>query len=94
MTLVRLLPLFFVVFSCNSASEKIIEQVEPPWGYVFDDWQGSPIDVITYIPPNATKHTPLLIVVPGASRDAQRFHASWLDPVSYTHLTLPTILLV
>ena len=67
MTLVRLLPLFFVVFSCNSASEKIIEQVEPPWGYVFDDWQGSPIDVITYIPPNATKNTPLLIVVPATA---------------------------
>ena len=91
MTLVRLLPLFFVVFSCNSASEKIIEQVEPPWGYVFDDWQGSPIDVITYIPPNATKNTPLLIVVPGASRDAQRFHASWLDLAKKNHFSVLTI---
>ena len=91
MTLVRLLPLFFVVFSCNSASEKIIQQVEPPWGYVFDDWQGSPIDVITYIPPNATKNTPLLIVVPGASRDAQRFHASWLDLAKKNHFSVLTI---
>ena len=91
MILVRLLPLFFVVFSCNSASEKIIQQVEPPWGYVFDDWQGSPIDVITYIPPNATKNTPLLIVVPGASRDAQRFHASWLDLAKKNHFSVLTI---
>ena len=91
MILVRLLPLFFVVFSCNSASEKIIEQVEPPWGYVFDDWQGSPIDIITYIPPNATKNTPLLIVVPGASRDAQRFHASWLDLAKKNHFSVLTI---
>ena len=65
--------------------------MEPPWGYVFDDWQGSPIDVITYIPPNATKNTPLLIVVPGASRDAQRFHASWLDLAKKNHFSVLTI---
>ena len=91
MILIRLSLLLFVVFSCNSSSEKTIDQVEPPWGYVFQDWQGSPIDVITYIPPNATKHTPLLIVVPGASRDAQRFHASWLDLAKKNHFSVLTI---
>ncbi len=23
-----------------------VEQVSPPWGFVFDDWAGDPLDVI------------------------------------------------
>ena len=65
--------------------------MEAPWGYVFDDWKGSPIDVITYIPPNANQKTPLLIVIPGASRDAQRFHASWLDLAKKNYFSVLTI---
>ena len=79
MILVRFFSLIFLFFSCSSSSEQIIDQVESPWGYVFTEWEGAPIDVITYIPPNATPGTPILMVIPGASRDAQRFHASWLD---------------
>ena len=91
MILVRLSLLFFVVLSCNSSSEETIAQVEPPWGYVFDDWKGPPIDVVTYIPPKATSNTPVLIVIPGASRDAQRFHASWLDLAKKNHFSVLTI---
>jgi len=91
MTLIRLLPLFFVFISCGSSSEKTIDQIKPPWGYVFKGWQGPPIDVITYIPPNAVKDTPVLIVIPGASRDAQRFHASWLDLAKKNHFSVLTI---
>ena len=25
-----------------------VEQVSPPWGFVFDDWAGDPLDVIIY----------------------------------------------
>ena len=56
-----------------------IEQGSPPWGFVFKDWAGDPIDVIVYIPGGAHKNTDILMVVPGASRDTQRFHASWLS---------------
>lgn len=56
-----------------------IEQVSPPWGFVFKDWAGDPIDVVVYIPTGAHKNTDILMVVPGASRDTQRFHASWLS---------------
>ena len=56
-----------------------IEQVSPPWGFVFKDWAGDPIDVVVYIPAGAHKNTDILMVVPGASRDTQRFHASWLS---------------
>ena len=56
-----------------------IEQVSPPWGFVFKDWAGDPLDVIVYIPNGAHKETKILMVVPGASRDTQRFHASWLS---------------
>ena len=53
--------------------------MSPPWGFVFKDWDGDPIDVIVYIPGGAHKNTDILMVVPGASRDTQRFHASWLS---------------
>ena len=56
-----------------------IEQVSPPWGFVFEDWAGDPLDVIVYIPAGAHKNTKILMVIPGASRDTQRFHASWLS---------------
>ncbi len=56
-----------------------VEQVFPPWGFVFTDWEGDPVDVIVYIPMGADKNTDILMVIPGASRDTQRFHASWLS---------------
>ena len=56
-----------------------LEQMSPPLGFVFKDWAGDPIDVIVYIPTGAHKNTDILMVVPGASRDTQRFHASWLS---------------
>ena len=77
--------------SCNLYANSAIDQVRPPWGYVFKDWHGPPLDIITYIPPGATKDTPVLIVVPGASRDAQRFHASWLDIAKRKHFSVLTI---
>ena len=83
--------LLFVLFSCSSTPEKVIKQVDAPWGYVFDNWDGPPIDVVTYIPPDATEKTPLLFVIPGASRDAQRFHASWLDLAKRNHFSVLTI---
>jgi hypothetical protein len=56
-----------------------VRQVSPPWGFVFKDWAGEPVDVIVYIPGGAHENTDILMVVPGASRDTQRFHASWLS---------------
>ena len=56
-----------------------VDQVSPPWGFVFTEWEGDPVDVIVYIPVGADKNTDILMVVPGASRDTQRFHASWLS---------------
>ena len=91
MILIRFFFLIFTFFSCSSSSEKTIDQVEPPWGYVFTQWDGAPIDVITYIPPNAAPSTPILMVIPGASRDAQRFHASWLDLAKKNHFSVLTI---
>ena len=56
-----------------------IEQVSPPWGFTFTQWDGDPLDVIVYIPVGAHKNTKILMVIPGASRDTQRFRASWLS---------------
>ena len=83
--------LIFIFFFSRAYCEGYIEPVGPPWGYVFDKWEGAPIDIINYIPPNATPHTPLLFVIPGASRDAQRFHGSWLDLAKKHHFSVLTI---
>tara|TARA_Y100001970_G_scaffold293510_1_gene440840 strand:+ start:4465 stop:5325 length:861 start_codon:yes stop_codon:yes gene_type:complete len=76
MTQIRLALWFSSFFYCFCFA---VEQVSPPWGFVFKDWAGDPIDVIVYIPAGANKNTEILMVVPGASRDTQRFHASWLS---------------
>ena len=68
-----------------------VERVTPPWGYVFNDWEGHPIDVIVYIPDGADENTKLLIVVPGSSRDTQRFHASWLSSAKEDTFVVVTI---
>tara|TARA_Y100000996_G_scaffold345437_1_gene283363 strand:- start:31 stop:909 length:879 start_codon:yes stop_codon:yes gene_type:complete len=91
MILFRFTFLFFICFFTKVFSETSIKLVSPPWGYVFNDWDGPPIDIINYIPPNATQHTPLLVVIPGASRDTQRFHASWLDLAKKHHFSVLTI---
>ena len=75
----------------NGFSEQVIEQIGPPWGYEFNNWGGPAIDIIVYFPPESNFNTPLLIVVPGASRDAQRFHASWLDLAKKKHFAVLTI---
>lgn len=91
MILIRLSFLIFLCFYSELLSETYLKQISPPWGYIFKGWDGPPLDVITYIPPNATPETPLLIVIPGASRDAQRFHASWLNLAKKNHFSVLTI---
>jgi len=51
----------------------------PPWSYTFEGWDGPALDVAWYVPRRAAPGAPILIVIPGASRDTQRFHASWLS---------------
>jgi len=76
MTQARLIIWVWTLFFCCCYA---VEQVSPPWGFVFTEWQGDPVDVIVYIPVGADKKTDILVVIPGASRDTQRFHASWLS---------------
>ena len=79
MTQIKTIIIFFFIVCFEIKGQGYLDQVTPPWGYTFRDWKGPPIDVIVYIPHSAVESTPILMVVPGASRDAQRFHASWLD---------------
>ena len=76
MTQARLVIWACTLFFCYCYA---VEQVSPPWGFVFTEWRGDPVDVIVYIPVGADKNTDILVVIPGASRDTQRFHASWLS---------------
>jgi hypothetical protein len=91
MTITKHFNLFFIFFSGSLFASDLIPQIEPPWGYVFNNWDGPPLNVIIYIPKEATTQTPILMVVPGASRDAQRFHASWLDLAKKYKFTVVTI---
>ena len=79
MTLTKKSLVFSIVFFSTILPKNFIDQLGPPWGYVFDEWAGDPLDVIVYIPNEARANIPILIIIPGASRDAQRFHGSWLD---------------
>ena len=91
MTLIRSLTYLLILALSSSFADQTIDQLGPPWGYTFNGWEGPPVDIITYIPPKATIDTPILIVIPGASRDAQRFHASWLDLAKKKHFAVVTI---
>lgn len=71
--------------------EEFLAQVSPPWGYVFSDWRGPPVDVIVYIPKETKPSDPVLIVIPGASRDTQRFHGSWLSLAQENKFVVVTI---
>tara|TARA_B100000886_G_scaffold340087_1_gene307848 strand:- start:850 stop:1722 length:873 start_codon:yes stop_codon:yes gene_type:complete len=79
MTPTKVALVFLFILKPSLIAQEYIEQATPPWGYIFKGWKGPPIDVINYFPASATKSSPILIIIPGASRDAQRFHASWLD---------------
>ena len=91
--MIRFKPLVFLVFILTAAvhSQDFIDQVSPPWGYVFYDWEGPPVDVIVYIPAETKSSDPVLVVVPGASRDTQRFHGSWLSLAKENKFIVVTI---
>ena len=79
MILFNLLVILNLILLNTAHGEDYLTQVTPPWGYVFYDWAGPPVDVIVYIPKETKPSAPVLFVVPGASRDTQRFHGSWLS---------------
>jgi len=43
----------------------------------FDDWQGPTIDVRMFVPEGATAETPIVMVMHGWSREAQRYFDDW-----------------
>ena len=91
MTHIKICCSFLMIFFLKLYAQQPIKQIRPPWGYVFTSWEGPQLDIITYIPANANTDTPILIVIPGASRDAQRFHASWLDLAKKKNFAVLTI---
>ena len=76
MTRCKSIFLIFIFYFSIAYCEVYIEPVGPPWGYVFDKWDGAPIDIINYIPPNATPHTPyyLLFQVPPETHNGSMVH--------------------
>ena len=49
MTRFKSIFLIFIFYFSVTYCEVYIEPVGPPWGYVFDKWDGGPIDIINPI---------------------------------------------
>jgi poly(3-hydroxybutyrate) depolymerase len=52
--------------------------------FVFDGWEGAPIPVWSYRPPGVGPDAPLVFVMHGVGRDADRYLAEWL-PLAERH---------
>ncbi|MEM8945367.1 MAG: alpha/beta hydrolase [Planctomycetota bacterium] len=47
--------------------------------YRFADWDGPPLEVLFTIPKGADRHAPILMVIPGAKRNAADYRDQWHD---------------
>jgi hypothetical protein len=45
--------------------------------YQFDGWEGPALTVFYSVPPQSTADSPILIVIPGARRDAREYRDDW-----------------
>ncbi len=45
--------------------------------FEFTDWRGPPVPVRLFVPGTATRNSPIVIVMHGASRDAPRYYNDW-----------------
>lgn len=52
--------------------------------WTFDGWAGPPVGVYSWVPPGAGRDVPVLLVLHGVNRDADRYFTQWL-PVAAAH---------
>ena len=83
----------FLVFFLNWSSLYGNKEIKntPPYGYVFKEWGGPPIDVLHYFPPKINKISPVLIVVPSGDRDVQASHSKWVETAKKNKIILLTL---
>lgn len=56
------------------------DRLQPGDGrFTFDRWAGPPLRVWTHVPPRVAKDTPVVIVMHGRGRDADRYRDEWKD---------------
>jgi poly(3-hydroxybutyrate) depolymerase len=56
--------------------------------YVFSDWDGTPLRVYTYRPANVAADQPIMIVMHGVERDADRYRDEWIAVAKKTGLII------
>jgi len=67
--------LFRLVLSLFVLAAGTVSAEESKW--VFDGWEGPAINVHTFVPEQAIESTPIVIVMHGWSREAQRYFDDW-----------------
>lgn len=80
--LVRLGRWFSVLCACLTLAMAQNVAAKLPLGsgqYQFTGWDGPPLRIQTYIPQGATAETPIIIVMHGVNRDADRYRDEWID---------------
>jgi pimeloyl-ACP methyl ester carboxylesterase len=75
---IRIIGALVVACALGSASAEDQGQLTPgEHKYEFSGWNGPPIDVLVFIPDKANETTPVLMVMHGWSRAAQRYFDDW-----------------
>lgn len=72
-----LIVLILIICSTDSLASprSLPEKVQPQ--FVFTQWQGPALNIWTYQPSNLSATSPVVIVMHGVGRDADRYHQEW-----------------
>ena len=75
---IRVIGALFVVCTLGSANAENQGQLTPgEHKYEFSGWNGPAIEVLVFIPDGANERTPVVVVMHGWSRAAQRYFDDW-----------------
>jgi poly(3-hydroxybutyrate) depolymerase len=75
---IRFIGALFVVCTLGSANADNQGQLTPgEHKYEFSGWNGPAIEVLVFIPDGANERTPVVVVMHGWSRAAQRYFDDW-----------------
>jgi len=70
------------------AQGAVAELPEGSSDYTFADWDGTPLRIYTYRPANVAADQPIMIVMHGVERDADRYRDEWIAVADKTGLII------
>ena len=75
---------FVLLFLCVTAFAESGERSE----FEFANWAGKPIKVLVFVPDKSTENTPIVFVMHGASRTAERYLNDWVPQAEDHNLVI------